>query len=179
MFRLAARTLIVSTVLAIALTVTTETPAVASDWQLVAMTAGVGRFTYAGTTPVDFAFFGATRTNGSATGAFYHRFVLDGLSYEYAGTVTCLAFDAPNHRAWVGGVLTFVRTNDPAISRKPGDDAWFRVVDNGHDPSRPDRSTLMGFKGVIPTSAEYCAQRPWPAGDARTWPVTRGDILVR
>ena len=25
----------------------------------------------------------------------------------------------------------------------------------------------------------YCAGRPWPADDARTWPVTAGNIDVR
>jgi hypothetical protein len=47
--------------------------------------------------------------------------------------------------------------------------------------SPPDRSTFVGFENTpdIPTSAFYCALRPWPADDARTWPQTAGNIQVR
>jgi hypothetical protein len=39
-----------------------------------------------------------------------------------------------------------------------------------------DRSTTMGFVGAIESSEAYCAMRIWPEGNARTHPVTSGQI---
>jgi hypothetical protein len=37
----------------------------------------------------------------------------------------------------------------------------------------------MGFKSeMIPTSADYCAMRIWPEGNARTHPLRAGNISV-
>ena len=63
-----------------------------------------------------------------------------------------------------------------------GDDIWFRVVDYGEgQDAQADRSTFVGFEGNagIITSREYCDAQIWPEGDARTGPVTDGDIQVR
>ncbi len=51
----------------------------------------------------------------------------------------------------------------------------------GENATQPDRSTFVGFEGNagIITSAEYCEEQIWPAGDERTNPVTEGDIQVR
>ena len=48
------------------------------------------------------------------------------------------------------------------------------------EASPPDRSTFMGFEGAAGffTSEAYCLGQPWPEGDARTWPVTSGNIQV-
>jgi hypothetical protein len=72
-------------------------------------------------------------------------------------------------------------STDPAFTtpiHQPGHDIWFRVLDNGegHDPA--DRTTFVGFEGVIPSSESYCQQRIWPEGDARTWPVTEGNLSI-
>jgi hypothetical protein len=60
---------------------------------------------------------------------------------------------------------------------------WFRVVDYGEGgkASQPDRTTFLGFENNpdIKTSEQYCAVRIWPQDDARTWPVTAGNIQVR
>jgi hypothetical protein len=105
---------------------------------------------------------------------------------DFHGSVTCLAFDETNHRAWIGGVITENRSTDPAFLldlHQPGHDVWFRVVDYGEgaNAQQPDRTTFMGFENTpgIPTSAFYCALKPWPDDDARTWPVTHGNIQVR
>lgn len=37
------------------------------------------------------------------------------------GTVTCLSVDTVNHRAWIGGVLTKVESDNPA-ARQVGED---------------------------------------------------------
>lgn len=145
---------------------------------------GAGVFLYAATVPMQFAFAATQKADGSATGTFRHAFVFGGFHYAYEGAVTCLAVDSANHRAWIGGVLTRVVTDDPTSTQQAGDDAWFRVLDqsaqtgdSGTDNS--GRSTAMGFKGAIPSSAAYCALRLWPAGNARTWPIVDGQVAVR
>ncbi len=92
--------------------------------------------------------------------------------------------DPVNHRAWIGGVVTANRSTDPDVLtdiHEPGDDVWFRVLDSGEDHEVVDRTSFFGFKGAagIQTSAEYCEVTIWPDNDARTWPVTSGNISVR
>jgi hypothetical protein len=86
-----------------------------------------------------------------------------------------VSFDTALGRAWIGGVLTKVKSDDPNPGVAPGDDAWFRVLDS----DLGDRSTTMGFVGAISSSEEYCELQIWPEGDARTHPVTNGQITVR
>jgi hypothetical protein len=141
---------------------------------------GGGSFLFGGAIPMQFAFAGVQHADGTASGTFHHAYSDGTFSYQFFGTVTCLAFDPAEGRAWIGGVLTNVISDDPAVEDPTlpfgvGDDAWFRVLD---DPAG-DRSTSMGFVGAIPSSAEYCATRPWPADNARTHPVTSGQISVR
>lgn len=56
-----------------------------------------------------------------------------------------------------------------------GEDASFRVLDSPNG----DRSTAMGFVGAIPSSQAYCDMQIWPDGNARTHPVTNGQITLR
>lgn len=147
------------------------------------MMTGGGHFLFAGEIDVTFSFSAVQHPDGSASGSFHHSFEFDGHQIDYWGTVTCLAVDPVLHRAWLGGDLTKVKSTHPDVIELPGDDAWFRVLDNGPaSATAPDRSTMMGFKGVIPgldTSEQYCAERPWPADDLRTHPVTSGNVTVR
>lgn len=136
---------------------------------------GGGWFLFGGSIPMQFSFAGVQRPDGTAQGTFHHFYTDDVGTYEMWGVVTCLAFDQAIGRAWVGGVLTNVTTNDPEFPFVAGDDAWFRVLDS----PAGDRSTAMGFVGVIPSSEEYCRLRIWPDGNARTHPVTSGEITVR
>jgi hypothetical protein len=93
--------------------------------------------------------------------------------------------DPINRRAWIGGVITENLSEHPSFQtarHQPGHDIWFRVLDTGEGADAPpDRTTFTGFEGdlEIPTSAAYCAMQPWAEGDARTWPVTGGNIQVR
>jgi hypothetical protein len=139
---------------------------------------GGGHFLFAGEVDVQFSFSAVQHPNGSASGAFHHSFVFDGHQVDYWGEVTCLAVDAATGRAWLGGVLTKVTSTHPDVIELPGDDAWFRVLDTGPaSAADPDRSTFMGFKSeMIETSEQYCALRIWPDGNARTHPVTQGNI---
>jgi hypothetical protein len=136
--------------------------------------------------PVEFSFSGVSRADDpfDATGRFHHRVLSDGLLVEFHGEVICLPVDPVNHRAWIGGVITHNFSTDPAFQtaiHQPGRDIWFRVVDYGEGSNAPsDRTTFTGFEGSagVTTSIEYCQLQLWPAGDARTWPVT-GNVSVR
>jgi hypothetical protein len=140
-------------------------------------TTGGGSFLFLGATPnipMQFSFAAVANADGSASGSFHHFYVSDGFTYDFWGTVTCVTFDAVNHRAWIGGVLTKVSSTDPEVGLAAGEDAWFRVLDSPDG----DRSTAMGFVGAIESSEAYCAMQIWPEGNARTHPVTEGQIKV-
>lgn len=141
---------------------------------------GAGHYVAAGTLDVRFSFAAITNDEGRSVGAFHGRSE-DALgTIEFFAKVTCLTVDIANGRAWVGGVIVSNGSTSPNFQtavHQPGHDIWFRVVDN--KGVTDDRSTFLGFEGVIPSSAEYCATQPWPPGDARTWAVTSGHITVR
>ena len=140
---------------------------------------GGGSFLFLGATPnipMQFSFSAVAHADRSASGSFHHFYVSDGFTYEFWGTVTCVTVatvDAENRRAWVGGVLTKVSSTDPEVGLFAGDEAWFRVLDS----TAGDRSTAMGFVG-FESSAEYCEIQIWPDDNARTHPVTEGQIKV-
>ena len=150
-------------------------PASAGDSNVATAVTGAGKFELPDGTVIPFVYVAFKDAAGLVHGHFLQRQP----GTLYVGEVTCLTVDPVNHRAWVGGVIVY--SNDPTPDHQAGDDVWFRVVDYGQDHSTPDRSTVFGFKGAagFDTSAQYCAGQPWPAGDARTWPVTHGDIHVR
>ena len=109
-----------------------------------------------------------------------------GALIDFTADVTCLAVDVVNRRAWIGGVITKNQSDDPASMtaiHEPGQDVWFRVVDYGEGATatQADRSTVLGFRGGagILTSAEYCATKPWRAGDAGTFPMSKGVIRIK
>jgi hypothetical protein len=143
---------------------------------------GEGHYLLSGTTDVKFEFEAHTTGNGGAEGEFRQRTTLDNGTVDITGDVTCLAVDAVNHRAWIGGVVRQNRSTspdyqDPTTAR--GQDVWFRVLEGGDDAVNPGRSTFLGFVGSIPSSASYCQQQIWAPDNARTWPVTEGKIDVR
>jgi hypothetical protein len=153
---------------------------------IAASAGGHGHYLLQATYDVTFAFNAIELTNGKVLGHFHQSLERPTGTIDFRGRVTCLAFDQANHRAWIGAVITKNESTDPAFTRdlnQPGHDVWFRVVDygEGQNAAQPDRSTFMGFEDTpgIPTSAFYCALKPWPEGDARTWPVTSGNIEVR
>jgi hypothetical protein len=124
-------------------------------------------------------------TTEAATGDLRFTTDLGGLAVDFVGQATCLAVDAANARAWIAGVITENNSTHPSFTgplNQVGKDIWFRVVDYGEGAGAPqvDRTTFVGFEGSagIGTSAEYCATRPWPDGDARTGPVLEGNIQV-
>jgi len=129
---------------------------------------------------VTFSFAAEAEKNGKADGEFtVYADEGGGLIVDFDAKVTCLSIDPVNHRAWIGGKIKDNRSTDPDLLteiHKIGRDIWFRVLD---DPSG-DRSTFVGFEGSAGfiTSADYCAGQPWPAANARTWPVVSGGITI-
>jgi hypothetical protein len=142
---------------------------------------GNGRYDVLGLI-VEFSFTAHTKDNGQGNKGEFRVYADegDGLIVDFEAKVTCLGLDPVNHRAWVGGKVKENRSTDPTLLtaiHEKGDDIWFRVLD---DPSG-DRSSFVGFEGAagFATSAAYCAGKPWPDGNARTWPVVAGDIAVQ
>jgi hypothetical protein len=129
---------------------------------------------------VDFSFAAEIEENGKGDGEFrVFADEGDGLTVDFEGKVTCLAIDPVNRRAWIGGRVKANASTDPDLQTKihrPGHDIWFRVLD---DPAG-DRSTFVGFEGAAGfiTSEDYCAGQPWPAANARTWPVVAGGLAI-
>ena len=137
----------------------------------------------ASTAVVDFSLSALSTTGDNVTGRFHHRTTLGGLAVEFVGETTCLTVDSVNHHAWIGGVIIENRSKHPSYTTprtQPGEDIWFRVLDNGVADAPDDRSTFVGFAGDagIGTSEEYCQVQIWPDGNARTWPVVRGNITL-
>ncbi len=149
---------------------------------VVAGADGGGQYLLAGFLDIQFSLSAVRRADGKATGRFHQALVFDGQRIDFLGEVTCLTVDPVNHRAWIGGVVLRNNSEHPDFLTditEPGDDVWFRVLDNGGGQAEADRTTFLGFEGDIITSEEYCATMPWPDDNARTHPVTRGGIAVR
>jgi len=149
---------------------------VAASESVTGAATGGGHFLFSGSLDVQFGFTAVAKADGSAQGSFHQSYTLEGQTTSYWGTVTCLSVDTVNHRAWIGGVVTKVQSDDPE-ARMVGEDVWFRVLDSGQGVA--DRSTFFGFTPLFESSVAYCAGRPWPADNARTHPVIAGNIGVR
>ena len=143
---------------------------------------GGGWYLLQGAFETQFAFAAVQQADGRASGSFHHRTEDSSGTIAFKAQVTCVAIDAANGRAWIGGVITKNESTSPAFNtaiHQPGHDIWFRVLDDGEGDGAVDRTSFVGFEGAIPTSASYCEQRIWPDGNARTWPVTNGNVSVR
>jgi hypothetical protein len=123
-------------------------------------------------------------SDNTSAGQFRMRRPGSGGVVGFAGKVTCFVVDAANSRAWIGAVVTENFSTDPAALtpiNQVGKDVWFRIVDYaGAEPIAADRTTVLGFEGAAGfiTSLQYCDGRPWPAGDARTFPLLSGNFSV-
>ncbi|HET6604836.1 MAG TPA: hypothetical protein VFG21_11640 [Xanthomonadaceae bacterium] len=152
--------------------------------RVVASSTGGGHFLVGGALDVTFAFSANQHADGGASGHSRHTVELQGLAVDFSSQVICVSVDAAAGRAWIGAVITENRSEHPAFTgerNQPGRDLWFRVLDSGEGQAEPDRSTFVGFEGDagIITSEEYCDVQPWPDDNARTSPVTQGNIQTR
>ncbi len=152
--------------------------------RVVASATGGGHYLLSGVLDVKFSFSAVAHPDGTASGQFRQSLDNGGLLIDFHARVTCLSVDPVNGRAWIGGVVTANRSEDPGFQGgifDVGRDVWFRILDDGEGHHAVDRTTFLGFTGGggIMTSEEYCAARIWPADNARTHPVTSGNIQVR
>ena len=151
---------------------------------IIASATGSGEYLLLGNLQAEFELGGVQHANGNAAGAFRHSVALQGFVVEFEGNVTCVTQDTVNHRAWIGGVISVNNSTHPSYTTprtQVGHDIWFRVVDYGEGAGAPaDRTSFVGFEGDLdlPTSAAYCALRPWAAADARTWAFSEGNVQV-
>jgi hypothetical protein len=151
---------------------------------LTAGTSGSGTYSLQGTTPTDFDYAAFAHANGAVGGQLHVSTVFQGFAIDFTGDVTCVTDDPATGRAWIGGVITANNSTHASFTTprtQVGEDIWFRVVDYGEGAAAAaDRATFVGFEGDAGflTSAAYCAGQPWPELDARTWPVTDGNIQV-
>lgn len=152
---------------------------------VVASTTGGGHLLVGGSIDVSFSFSAKQKADGAANGHMRFSTELGGLPIEFHGEVICVAVDAPNGRAWVGGVITANDSEHPSFTaeiHEPGKDIWFRVLDSGEgEGTEADRSTFVGFEGGggIITSEEYCDSAIWPDDNERTSPIISGNIQIR
>ena len=146
---------------------------------------GGGKLDFGGGLMVDFAFGSVQHGEGlDAQGQLRFSVTLGGELIEFHGRVTCLAVDADEGRAWIGGVVTqnnSTRASHTTPIHEVGKDIWFRVLDSGEGQSHVDRATFVGFEGGggIITSQEYCEAQIWPDDNARTQPVAAGNVQVK
>ena len=153
--------------------------------RVVLSSSGGGHYFLQNAFDVQFAYTAKELADGTVQGKFHESLLLEGETVAFRGDVICMAVDPVNHRAWIGAVITENASTHPAFQEwyhQPGEDVWFRVVDYGEGSDAPaDRKTFMGFENTpgIPTSEVYCQLQIWPADDARTWPVTEGNIQVQ
>jgi hypothetical protein len=152
---------------------------------VVLNSSGGGHYLLQNTFDVQFAYTAKRHANGMVQGKFHESLVDDGETVAFSGDVICMAVDPVEHHAWIGAVITENNSTHPDFQQwyhQPGEDVWFRVVDYGERSAAPrDRKTFMGFENTpgIPTSEVYCQLQIWPENDARTWPVTAGNIQVK
>ncbi len=158
-----------------------HTVATTPDPNIAAATGG-GHYLLLGSLNVQFAFVAIQKADGSFSGVFHHTTSDETGTVDFDARVTCMAADKELGRAWIGGVIVANRSTSPdfqAEIHQPGHDIWFRVLDGGKGKDNQEsRTTFVGFEGIIPSSAAYCASRPWPDGNARTWPVINGTVQV-
>ena len=68
-------------------------------------TTGGGHYLLQNAFDTQFAFSAVLHGDGSASGNFHQRLESGTGTVDFRGRVTCMAVDAANHRAWVGGVI--------------------------------------------------------------------------
>lgn len=190
------RALLAFVVIPVVTAIGCETPTVAepsatarlsatSESGVVLNSSGGGHYFLQNAFDVQFAYTAKRQADGTVQGEFHESLLLEGETVAFRGNVICMAVDPVNHRAWIGAVITENTSTHPAFQEwyhQPGEDVWFRVVDYGEGSAAPaDRKTFMGFENTpgIPTSEVYCQLQIWPADDARTWPVTEGNVQVK
>jgi len=122
-----------------------------------------------------FSYGAVRRVDGNTTGQF--QFDFRAINVVVHGTVTCVT--SAGTVAWIGGVIDWLRSDDPADLELIGTDIWWRVTDNGEgagDAADATTSLLFTIPGVPITAASWCADQP-TRGVER--PINHGNIQVK
>ena len=129
----------------------------------------------AGAELTTFSYNAIHRVDGTTTGQFQFNF--RAINVVVHGTVTCVTSNG--NIAWIGGVIDWLRSDDPADLALIGTDIWWRVTDNGQgsaDAADLTTSLLFTIPGVPITAASWCADQP-TRGVER--PIEQGNIDVK
>jgi len=123
-----------------------------------------------------FSYNAVRQGDGDVSGHFVYHF--RAAEFSMIGKVTCAT--TLGNRAWIGGVIESVASDDPADQSFVGTDVWWLVEDNGNgggDP--PDRTTslLLTLPGTTITAASWCHDQPVnPRIPLRD--ITDGNIVI-
>ena len=122
-----------------------------------------------------FSYSAIRREDGNTSGNFQINF--RAATFSIKGTVTCVT--SLNNTAWIGGVIDWIKSDDPADQSFTGTDIWWRVTDNGQgagDPPDLTTSILFTLPGSPITAASWCRDKPLVA---LSRPIAHGNIQIR
>jgi hypothetical protein len=122
-----------------------------------------------------FSYSAINHVDGNTSGQFQVNF--RAAEFSIKGTVTCVT--AVGNTAWVGGVIDWIKSDDPADQSLTGTDVWWRVTDNGQgagDPPDLSTSILLTIPGNPITAASWCRDKPLTA---LSRPIAHGNIQIR
>ena len=108
--------------------------------------------------------------NGNITGSFESKYADNGRIH---GTINCLSILADGKTAIMSGTVTQVSgANYIAFGFKVGDDAWFKVQDNGEgtNATKDSFSDVYAYFDLEPCTFDY---GPY------LFPVIQGNIQVK
>lgn len=117
-----------------------------------------------------FSFHTNTDMNGNITGSFETKYADNGRIH---GTINCLSILADGKTAIMSGTVTQVSgANYIAFGFKVGDDAWFKVQDNGEgtNATKDSFSDVYVYFDLEPCTLDYS---PY------LFPVIQGNIQVK
>jgi hypothetical protein len=122
-----------------------------------------------------FSYSAIKRADGRTNGNFQINF--RAATFSIKGTVTCVT--ALGNTAWIGGVIDWIKSDDPADQSFTGTDVWWRVTDNGQgagDPPDLTTSILFTLPGSPITAESWCRDQSLRA---LSRPIDHGNIQVR
>jgi len=123
-----------------------------------------------------FSYNAIRQGTGDVSGHFVYRF--RAAEFSMIGRVTCATTLA--NRAWIGGVIESVASDDPADQSFVGTDVWWLVEDNGDGTNDTlDRTTslLLTLPGTTITAASWCHDQPVNPRIALR-EITDGNIVI-
>jgi hypothetical protein len=123
-----------------------------------------------------FSYNAVRQGTGDVSGHFVYHF--RAAEFSMIGRVTCAT--TTGNRAWIGGVIESVASDDPADQSFVGTDVWWLVEDNGdgtNDSADRTTSLLLTLPTTTITAASWCRDKPVnPAIPLRA--IAGGNIVI-